>query len=622
MVEEINVLRKRNESLGGVFEVRAFGLVPGLGSHVSWEERLDGRIGLAMLSIQAIKGCGIGDGFDLAGRPGSAAHDEIFYDDERGYFRETNRSGGVEGGMSTGEPLVVRCAMKPLPTLTKPLRSVDIATREPAQALRERTDSCTVPAAGVVGEAMLAIVLAERLPREVRRRPRRRRPRGARRLRGADRVEAAPALATGRLVFIGFMGAGKSLAARSAAAALNVDRGRLRQRARAAPRQLDRVVLRRATASARSASRRRRRSSASCSPDPPAPGASRSAAARSPPSACATRSPRHTVVLLDVDADTAWQRCRYGRPLARDRERFEALHAERAPLYAGLADAILPADRRDEVRRALPAIDALADAPAGHEAAVGGRVPGVRRRRAARLGAVAAARAALPRHRRGGRRRSTPTASAPVEATCRIPSRGSATRRSTTADRVLRSLARAGMDHDDHVVALGGGVVGDVAGFCAAIYQRGVPVVHVPTTLVAQVDSAYGGKTGVDLPEGKNYAGAYHQPAAVLVDPGALATLPPEELAAGWAEVIKTGADRGRGAVAPRARARDARARPRPRARLRARQAADRGARRARRRRAPDPQPRPHGRPRDRDRDRATSATATARRSGSGCWPR
>ena len=136
------------------------GSSPGLGSHVSWEERLDGRIGLAMLSIQAIKGCGIGDGFDLAGRPGSAAHDEIFYDDERGYFRETNRSGGVEGGMSTGEPLVVRCAMKPLPTLTKPLRSVDIATRQPAEALRERTDSCTVPAAGVVGEAMLAIVLA------------------------------------------------------------------------------------------------------------------------------------------------------------------------------------------------------------------------------------------------------------------------------------------------------------------------------------------------------------------------------------------------------------------------------------------------------------------------------
>jgi chorismate synthase len=160
MVEEINVLRKRNESLGGIFELRAFGLTPGLGSHVSWEERMDGRIGMALLSIQALKGVGLGDGFDLAGRPGSEAHDEIFYDEDRGYFRETNRSGGIEGGMTTGEPLIVRCAMKPLPTLTKPLRSVDIATREPAQALRERTDSVVVPAAGVVGEAMLAVVLA------------------------------------------------------------------------------------------------------------------------------------------------------------------------------------------------------------------------------------------------------------------------------------------------------------------------------------------------------------------------------------------------------------------------------------------------------------------------------
>jgi chorismate synthase len=160
MVEEINVLRKRNESLGGTFEARAFGVVPGLGSHVSWEERLDGRIGMAMLSIQAAKGVSLGDGFEMAGRPGSEVHDEIFYTDERGWYRETNRSGGLEGGMTTGEPLVVRVAMKPIPTLTKPLRSVDISTHEPAQALRERTDSAVVPAAGVVGEAMLAIVLA------------------------------------------------------------------------------------------------------------------------------------------------------------------------------------------------------------------------------------------------------------------------------------------------------------------------------------------------------------------------------------------------------------------------------------------------------------------------------
>ena len=161
MVEEINRLRKANESLGGIFEVRVFGLVPGLGSHVSWEERLDGRLGMAILSIQAMKGVGIGEGFELAGKPGSEAHDEIFHSPERGFYRETNRAGGLEGGMTTGEPLVVTAAMKPLPTLTKPLRSVDIATRQPAPALRERTDSTTVPAAGVVGEAMVALVMAD-----------------------------------------------------------------------------------------------------------------------------------------------------------------------------------------------------------------------------------------------------------------------------------------------------------------------------------------------------------------------------------------------------------------------------------------------------------------------------
>ena len=122
---------------------------------------MDGRLGQAILSIQAIKGVAIGDGFEIAGVPGSEAHDEIFWDEQRGYYRETNRAGGVEGGMTTGEPLVVRAWMKPLPTLTKPLRSVDIATHQPAEALRERTDSSTVPAAGVVGEAMVAFVLAD-----------------------------------------------------------------------------------------------------------------------------------------------------------------------------------------------------------------------------------------------------------------------------------------------------------------------------------------------------------------------------------------------------------------------------------------------------------------------------
>ncbi|HEX8976312.1 MAG TPA: chorismate synthase [Solirubrobacteraceae bacterium] len=161
MVAEINRLRKANESLGGIFEVRVFGLVPGLGSHVSWRERLDGVLGQAVLSIQSVKAVSIGDGLEVAGVPGSQAHDEIFYDEQRGFWRATNHAGGLEGGMTTGDPVVVRAAMKPLPTLTKPLRSVDIATHEPGAALRERTDSCTVPAGGVVGEAMVAFVLAD-----------------------------------------------------------------------------------------------------------------------------------------------------------------------------------------------------------------------------------------------------------------------------------------------------------------------------------------------------------------------------------------------------------------------------------------------------------------------------
>ena len=160
MVEEINRLRKANESLGGSFEVRAFGLVPGLGSHVSWEERLDGRLAGALASIQSVKGVAIGEAWEVAGRPGSEAHDEIFHSAERGFFRETNHAGGLEGGMTNGQPLKVRAAIKPISTLTKPLRSVDTETKQPAEALRERTDSTVVPAAAVVAEAMVCLVLA------------------------------------------------------------------------------------------------------------------------------------------------------------------------------------------------------------------------------------------------------------------------------------------------------------------------------------------------------------------------------------------------------------------------------------------------------------------------------
>ncbi len=159
----IDLAKEEGESLGGVFEVFATGVPIGLGSYVQWDRRLDGRIAQAMMSIQAMKGVEIGEGFELAKKFGSQAHDEIFYDEEKGFYHKTNRAGGLEGGITNGEPIVVRVAMKPIPTLMrkKSLHSVDIRTKEPFLAAKERSDVTAVPAAAVVGEAMLAFVLAD-----------------------------------------------------------------------------------------------------------------------------------------------------------------------------------------------------------------------------------------------------------------------------------------------------------------------------------------------------------------------------------------------------------------------------------------------------------------------------
>ncbi len=157
----IDEAKERGESLGGVFEVFAVGVPPGLGSHIQWDRRIDGRVAQAMMSIQAIKGVEIGLGFEASKRFGSQVHDEIGWSEDRGFFRYSNNLGGTEGGMTSGMPVVVRVAMKPIPTLKNPLRSVDINTKEELKAGKERTDVVAVPAASVVGEAMLAIVLAD-----------------------------------------------------------------------------------------------------------------------------------------------------------------------------------------------------------------------------------------------------------------------------------------------------------------------------------------------------------------------------------------------------------------------------------------------------------------------------
>jgi shikimate kinase/3-dehydroquinate synthase len=352
----------------------------------------------------------------------------------------------------------------------------------------------------------------------------------------------APAL-TPALVFIGFMGAGKSSAARDAAAALDEpvhDADRLLEE------RLGSSIEAFFAAEGEAAFRAREEELVGELLEGDAGGvvALGGGALGSERVRAALR--RHTVVLIDVSLETAWSRAAgRGRPLASDRDAFARLHAERQQVYVAAADAILPEGERDLVLRALPALQQLR----------AGEVPeGVRLLWATAAsgdypvwigpGALGALTAASPTGRAfcvtddnvgelyAGRL-------VELSGLIEIPA-GEEHKTLATAERVWRALAQQGVTRADHLVALGGGVVGDLAGFCAAAYQRGIGVVQAPTTLVAQVDSAYGGKTGVDLPEAKNYVGAYHQPTAVIADTGTLASLPPEEHAAGYAEVVKT----------------------------------------------------------------------------------
>ncbi|WP_418792545.1 chorismate synthase [Phosphitispora sp. TUW77] len=160
MKREIDRCREEGDSLGGIFEIIVTGLPPGLGSHVQYDRRLDGRLAQAVMSIQAIKGVEFGIGFGAGRLPGSQVHDELFYSPSNGFHRTTNRAGGLEGGITNGEPLVLRAVMKPIPTLYKPLRSVDMHTKEPYEASIERSDVCAVPAAVVVGEAVVSFEIA------------------------------------------------------------------------------------------------------------------------------------------------------------------------------------------------------------------------------------------------------------------------------------------------------------------------------------------------------------------------------------------------------------------------------------------------------------------------------
>lgn len=166
MIDEIEKAKEAGDSLGGVFEIHITGVPVGLGSYVHWDRKLDAKLAYSLMSIQGIKGVEIGQGFNSAILKGSQIHDEIFYSPDKGYYRKTNRAGGIEGGMSNGENIVIRCSMKPIPTLYQPLQSVDIETKESFIAAIERSDTCAVPAASIVGEMVAITVIADEFLRK------------------------------------------------------------------------------------------------------------------------------------------------------------------------------------------------------------------------------------------------------------------------------------------------------------------------------------------------------------------------------------------------------------------------------------------------------------------------
>ena len=344
----------------------------------------------------------------------------------------------------------------------------------------------------------------------------------------------------GKVVLIGFMGAGKSTGARSIADALGVDAVDVDAvLERGFGKTVTEIFAQDGEAAFRAAEAR---TAVELLNSPGGPGVIALGGGAVMHSSVRDALAGQLVVWLDVAPELAWERCRGGgRPLAAERDDFLARHREREPLYRALADVIVPAARSRELEpvlaaargmptgvRLLWAVSSSGDYPAYIGAGLlrsGFWPPTAPGRRFLVTDGHVGHRYADLLEPLAGRVAITP---------------GEQSKTVAHAEIVWTELARAGLTRQDVVVALGGGVVGDLAGFCAATYQRGVAYVQVPTTLVAQVDSAYGGKTGVDLEVAKNYVGAYHQPRAVVADTAALATLPDAELASGYAEVLKT----------------------------------------------------------------------------------
>jgi shikimate kinase/3-dehydroquinate synthase len=360
-------------------------------------------------------------------------------------------------------------------------------------------------------------------------------------------AEVAPKSPRPSIVFIGFMASGKSRAAEAAAGRLGTEAVDVDERLE---RELGEPIAAFFEREGEAEFRRREEelTLALLQGDAPEVLALGGGAVESERIRDALRA--HTCVWCRVAEETAWERAsRDGeRPLAADRDEFAKRFELRQPMYESVARAILPADARKAAASAAPWLAAMRELPAVRmvwaESATGSYPAAIGEGAISLLdGARAAVPDALP-----SRTFCVADSSALAEHGGLLPEReatiqvegAESSKTIAEAERVLAALADAGARRDDGVLAFGGGVIGDLGGFCAATYQRGVALVQAPTTLVAQVDSAYGGKTGVDLPTAKNYVGAFHMPIAVLADPATLATLPKEELAAGFVEVVKT----------------------------------------------------------------------------------
>ena len=501
----VDEARAERDTVGGLVEVRAQGVPPGLGSYATKEDRLDARLAFAVMGIQAVKGVEIGDGFALAGLRGSQAHDEIRPDRRR----DTNHAGGIEAGVSNGEEIVVRAAMKPLPTLMKPLASVDLATGEAASALVERSDVAAVEALAVVAEAAVAWELAA----------------AARDKFGGDalvdfvaaqqRVPRAHRMALNASTGISRWSGSWARARRRwprrwplGSARPVIDADRLLE---------GRVQLRLAEFFAKQGETEFRIAEAALVRE--ALGAKDPAVIALGGGAVTTPTVRTSLagkaftVLVEVDVDAAWQRVARQRPPAR---------AGRERRFGGST----PSGSRSTARsRTRPSRAATSTASCWRRRAsttspgalerLGELVPGD--------GPVAlvADATVLGLHgaaaHGGARRRLVSTHEVPA---------GEAAKQLAVAGRLWSELT---LDRDGTVVALGGGSTTDLAAFVAATYLRGIAWVAVPTTLVGQVDAGIGGKTAIDLPEGKNLVGAFHWPARVVIDETLLATLPERE---------------------------------------------------------------------------------------------